>query len=220
MLRVLLLSTTLLLSSQIIAAAPASAADLTFSGNFAKDNDVLRFDFGISSAQTISVISSSWLSASGGGFDPILSIFDSAGVLVASQDDGGKTGSFVANGTTFDFGVWDSNFDVALAAGNYSAIVTQYNNFPQSTLLSDGFRWDSNPNFTFTQSYGGATQPFFNGVWDGNDPRTSFWRFSLLNVDSAVVIDPNPTNVPEPGTLALFGTGLVGLLTSRRRRRG
>lgn len=197
-----------------VAAGSVSAApvDLTFAGTFVKDNDVLKFNFTIDTARSVGVVSSSWIA---GGFDPILTIFDSTGNKVAFQDDGGATGSVNVNGTSYSYGTWDSFYNVNLGAGSYSAVITQFDNFAKTNLLADGFIWDAVDNFTFVQNYGGATQAMFNGVWDSNDPRTGNWRFHLLNVDDAVVIDPN--RIPEPASMALAGVALLGLAAARRR---
>ncbi|WP_369600392.1 DVUA0089 family protein [Hahella sp. SMD15-11] len=124
--------------------ANAVPMDFDFSGTFTKDNDVVLLNFTVNTASSVTIFSSSW---DDGGFDPILAIWDSAGNRIEQQDDGGLTGSTVSNGVSYDYGVWDSYFTIALDAGTYTASIAQYSNFANGTHLSDGFRYDSNPNF-------------------------------------------------------------------------
>jgi hypothetical protein len=203
----------------LVLSVPVFAADFDFSGNFVKDNDVVSLYFTVGASSNITVFSSSWLygdppAGSGpGGFDMMLGIWTSSGSLVNFQDDGHNVGSTLSNGISYDHGTWDSYYNVNLTPGNYIATVTQYNNFNLSGDLSDGFIYDGNPNFTYDNSFGGATQPFFNGVWDSSDPRTSYWQFHLLGVESA----SGPGEVPEPATMLLLGLGLMGVAGIRRK---
>lgn len=190
--------------------AIAIPMDFDFSGTFANDNDVVLLDFSVGVDSTITIFSSSWGDdlgdgtgyVAGAGFDPILAIWNSSGNLVAQQDDGVIEGTTQSNGVDYTHGVWDSFFDVFLTAGDYTASITQFNNFAAGTSLSDGFIHDGNPNFTFDLGFG--TAPLFNGVWSTTDTRTGDWEFHILNVESA-------SQVPEPATLALVGIGLAGL---------
>lgn len=199
----------------LLVTVPGFANDFDFQGNFTKDNDVVRFNFTVGVPSVVTVFSSSWLSGNPpAGFDPMLGIWTSSGTLMAFQDDGHNIGATLSNAVSYNHGEWDSYYQVALAAGNYIATVTEFNNFNNSGLLSDGFNKDNVPNFTFAGGYGGATQPYFNGVWDTNDPRTSFWQFHLLNVDQA----SQGGQVPEPATMLLLGSGLIGLAGYGRKK--
>jgi len=187
----------------------ANAADFDFSGAFAKDNDVFKFNFTVGAQSDVTVFSSSW---DDGGFDPILAIWTNAGALIWEQDDGHVVGSTVSNSVSYDHGDWDSYYNVNLGAGSYIATVTQFNNFANGTSLSQGFEHDAAADAHFTNTQGYGTQADFNGVLDSSDPRTGEYAFHILNVASA-------NTVPEPATMLLFGTGLAGLVGARLRRK-
>jgi hypothetical protein len=143
----------------------------------------------------------------------MLGIWDSTGALIQFQDDGSNVGSTLSNSVSYDHGTWDSYFTQLLTPGNYIATVSQYDNFNAGSNLTNGFTHDGQPNFTFVNNFGGATQPLFNGVWDTNDPRTPNWAFHILNVDQASV------SVPEPASWLLLGAGLAGIAAWRRKQR-
>lgn len=200
-----------------VLAVRAPADDFDFSGNFTYDNDVLQFNFTVGAPSSVTVFSSSWLQGDPpAGFDPMLGIWDAAGNLIAFQDDGAVVGTTLSNGVPYSHGTWDSYYTVALGAGDYIATVTQFDNFNVGSLLSSGFVRDgvANRSFTSALGYGGATQTYFNGVWDGLDPRTSAWEFHLLNVAGATV---QPA-VPEPSSAVALALGGLALLALRRRR--
>ncbi len=208
---------TVVLVSALICSSNTLAipSDFDFSGQFFADNDVALFDFTLESDQTVTLFTSSWGDdlgdgdgwVAGAGFDPILTIWDGSGVLVDEQDNGDIEGTTASNGVDYTYGVWDVFLDVALPAGDYFATLTQYDNFSIDTLLGNGFQRDDSPTFTFDDGFG--SDPFFNGVWSADDPRSGDWAFHILNADAA-------SQIPVGATWALFGIGLLGLFSTRR----
>jgi len=130
-----------------------------------------------------------------GGFDPILTLFAGIGVAgspLAFNDDGGSNvPADPVTGAHFDSWIVTN-----LAAGTYTIAISEFPNF------WNGSSWNiTDPNYTAVY---GCSQGQFCDVTGAN--RTAQKGFDI-------------TLVPEPASLALLGTALVGLLPMLRRRR-
>ncbi|MDQ3245664.1 MAG: DVUA0089 family protein [Pseudomonadota bacterium] len=122
---------------------PDGTQSFSFTGTLTTADDVLYFDFTITGESEIVLRSYSYAGGTNGngqqipagGFDPILSLFNAAGDLIASNDDGGS--NVPTDPTT------GNNYDVflesLLPAGTYRVAVTAFSNFPAGDNLSEGF---------------------------------------------------------------------------------
>jgi len=205
-----------------LAASGARADNFSFQGNFTQDDNVQLFNFTVGSTSDVTLKTLSYaggVNAAGqtiasGGFDPILALFNGAGLKIGQNDDGGD--NVPADPVT------GAHYDTflslpALAPGNYTVSVQQYDNFANGPNLSDGFSRTGQGNFTAAfLGPEGATGPF----WDANSTqRDSHWAFDVLGVSSAST--PEGPAVPEPSSVVLLGAGMAALAAAAyKRRRG
>lgn len=177
--------------------APAAAADFSYTGNLSDPNQVLLFDFNVGSASQVTLRTYSYAggtNAAGavitrGGFDPILALFNSSGVLIDENDDGGSnvpTDPLTGNN-------YDTFLTALLAPGSYTVSVQAFSNFAVGPNLSDGFQGGG--------SFGG---------------RSSFFAFDILGVDTATQVGAVPE--PGTWALMLVGFGAIGASMRRARR--
>ena len=195
----------------------ADAASFSFRGNFAGDADVLQFVFNVGALSTVTLRSYSYAGGTmadgtvvnAGGFDPILALFDGVGNKLNEYDDGPDTvPADPVTGLFFDTNLVTSG----LTAGTYTATFAQFANFFGTTLAGGA----SEASSTFTSRYGCSNGQFCDA---SGYNRASFWAFDVLGVESAIVIDPNPSTVPVPATLPLLAAGLGMLGFGLRRRK-
>ena len=194
----------------LIAGSLATAADFSFSGSLAADNDIQLFRFSLASTNSITLRTYSYAGGTNqlgaavprGGFDPVLALFDSTGTLINEDDDG--YANVPADSVTGQH--WDSYIQTTLAAGTYIVSLTQYENFPNGPTLSDGFSRTGQPKFT--SAFGCSNGGFCDRTADN---RTANWQMEILDTVSA-------TAVPEPNAPALLaiGTVFVGAFCSRK----
>jgi hypothetical protein len=195
----------LLLLLGLVCTFALADTNFSFTGNFTQDDNVQVFTFTTGAASTITL--RTWSYAGGtnaagqviarGGFDPILALFDSSGVLINQNDDGG--GSVAADSVTGQH--YDTYLSAAVGIGTYTATVMEYNNFAIGPNYSNGFARAGQGNFTGT-----------GGFWDvTGSHRDNHWAFDVLNVASA-------STVPEPGSIFLLATVLAGCGVGLRRR--
>lgn len=180
----------------------------SFTGNF--DNDESRFYISFDVTADNSLVEfTSWGYAGGvnaagttildGGFDSQLFVFDTASVLLASDDDASSIES-ISSGNS-----WDAFISITLDIGSYFAVLTQYNSDYLSGDLVTGTWSDSN------------TSGFVDA--SGN-VRTSAYAFDISGANLANVggigHNTTPTDIPEPSSIALFGLVLAGLASRKK----
>lgn len=179
----------------------ASAADLSFVGTLLTDDGKAVFNFNLASTSTVKIRSLGYAggtNAAGnliaaGGFDPVLSLYDSSGQAIDFNDDGIGAAFDPVSGTASD-----SSLSLSLAAGKYIVYLTQYDNFGPANLALP-FNFEGQPNFR-------------NGFVDFNGyQRTGNWALDINGVTTAGA-------VPEPATwmLMLLGFAAVGVAARRR----
>jgi hypothetical protein len=122
----------------VLGSAPAYGANFSFTGSFNNPNDTPSFFFTADGTSTVNFRTYGWgggtnaagTTIAGGGFDPILTLFDAADNFVLQQDDA----------IGFDF-----NVNEMLAAGSYRAVISTFPNFSNGTNFANGF--ENNGNF-------------------------------------------------------------------------
>lgn len=174
--------------------APAVAATITiplgtlgagsfdFSGELLQQNDVALFTFDVDSTLLLSARTTSYAT---GGFDPVLTLLDSAGGFIADNDDEDAFGTPP---------IYDSFLERLLAPGSYTLAVTQSPNFFEFLAGGDGF------------GYVDETCPF---AGDPTDPVCSV--FAGPNGNFAGTLALTTPSVPEPALFWLVALGAAAM---------
>ncbi len=204
----------------LVAPVVALAGSFSFVGNFTSDDQVEFWNFSVSSA--ISMTARTWSFAGGtnalgapipgGGFAPVLSLFDSTGILIASDLED-SSGTCLSRATDSPTGAcWDAILDQPLAIGSYTLALSEDDNTPVGPSLTDGFSQAGQGNFT-GPNFGPGIGSF---IMKGFFQRSNFYAVDLTFVDGAAPGPLPDSSAPEPGTASLWAAGLLTFLALRR----
>jgi hypothetical protein len=201
----------------------AAAGNFSYTGAFSQDDDLQVFLFTAPSASTLV---RTWGYAGGmndagqmilpGGFDPILSVFDATGglvassLLVASNNDGAGVAVDPVTGNASDSLLL---LNALNPGGIYALVLTQNDNTANGPTYGDGFSRTGQGNFTAGAFGCPGPDPFCDA---STFQRNGQWAVDILGVGSATEV--NAGTVPEPGTTMLLVTGLSSLVLLGRRK--
>jgi hypothetical protein len=183
-------------------AASASFAAETRSGTIGFHNDVRTYDFTLSAAGTVDIVSTSW--QYGLNFDPAAAVWMKSGsdyTLVDQNDDDAIS--------AYDpLGNYNFRLNLNLGAGDYKlSVFASFSDStvqgPAGTLLSQGFIADGQAPIALAD----WTQP--SSDINKLDQKGGFYSFTIDGAGSVAA-------VPEPSTWLLMGVGVAGLLLRRR----
>jgi len=204
-------------------AGHASVADaaFVFQGSLGAPNGVAQFTFTVGAGSgNVTLETFNYNAGSGvfsgagnatGGFDPVLTLFDSTGKFLTDFRTNISSGNLDAQIVT------DGASNPPLSAGTYYATLTQFDNTFDSSgnlFTNPTFLRQSQPNYTTTaQNLGGLGSAF--AYTDRNlTDRFNAWKVGIDGVTNA-------TFVPLPGALVLLATAVAGIgALGYRQRRG
>jgi hypothetical protein len=205
----------LFLSGGLFAGLAGASNTASFQGNLAADHDKVIFNINLTAPAggTISVQSLSYFGGTnaaggvvtGGGFAPVLVLFDSAGWEAFRA-----SANVPCAGPGF---CWDAGLSSgATATGSYTLVLSQDGNLPNGNL-PNGYTQDDSANAHYTAQYG-CTPNDPNALFIQIDceQRSSLWALDLAVVGGTVAA------VPEPAGTAMLVVGLAALALWRRRQ--
>ncbi len=180
---------------------PGGTGQFSYTGTFTHDDETRTFYFTLSSPTSVTVRTFGFgggTNAAGtviapGGFDPTVSLFDSAGNLIAANQDGGCPSVAVEAQTGF---CWDSKMVVPLPAGSYQVVLTQSDNSANGPTLADSFVFAGEGNFTS----GDDTRPGFYD--DSGIQRTGAYAIDILGATNSVAQLLVSVQTPPGGKVA------------------
>jgi hypothetical protein len=193
-------------------ARPARATNLTLQGLFAKDDDVQLFNFSVAATGSVDLRSYGYAGGQtstgtvvpSGGFETILTLFDSSGNLLSENDDGAGVATDPSTGLA-----GDSRITATLNAGRYVLALSQYDNFARGNM-AEGFVETGHPNFTADPNFttGGSCpgNQFRDISGAPGRCRNGNWTMDFIGVATVAPVAP----VPEPSTAGLLLLSSLG----------
>lgn len=214
---VFVLSAGQLLSVQISAFAEYTIV----SGNLTADDDVQSTPFSTTQTENYLFFTTSYAggtnadgtTTAAGGFDPILTLFDSSGNTINYNDD--DTTGFVGTDPTTGLAA-DSYFAQVLGPGTYTLSISEYDNFATTNSSS----WSEAGNSDFTSNFSNPFNPLPGPFLDQTgDQRTSSYTYDIVSTPLPTVPEPSGAEAFAAFAIVAFGFALRNRIRKSKTRR-